>query len=473
MVKKVEEIGLVQAEIDYIHSPFRPEEVRVGDGIKAFLEVDGDWCERRVWNYSPYGVEIVKTKDIQIKKGDPVALKIKVGRDESIYTGLVVNEEYEVQNLKILGIRVFKATETRAVENDRRKSRRWNCPIEYLPTGSAPHPAKYNDLIFFRVSDVSVGGMQILTSMRNKLVAEGSRLEATLSLPMIGSVTAKLKVLNISVRMDPKLQKEIMVLRTAFINPSEDLTRSLSEYLLNFADGVSVKTLQEEGYKISKTTQLLDFSYVKNKAQYEQVLELRKLAYSSVGKIEEDIDSAEMADEYDARARILTVKHQDRIVGSVRLMFHNDYDETDHARYVSYPDSLPSITKVAEASRLCVDPSQRGSDIGYELLNHMFLTSLKSDRRYVLSGAAKKEMKFYEKVGWRKTGITYQNEALGGVEHELMLLDVYDVALGNGIKPKVWNKVYGNLVNFLLDNELVSPTPIQIAKINIYKMIKF
>ena len=48
---------------------------------------------------------------------------------------------------------------------------------------------------------------------------------------------------------------------------------------------------------------------------------MRRLAYVRAKKVREDVKDVDMADDFDARSRILFAKYRGQIVASVRLMF--------------------------------------------------------------------------------------------------------------------------------------------------------
>jgi predicted GNAT family N-acyltransferase len=171
----------------------------------------------------------------------------------------------------------------------------------------------------------------------------------------------------------------------------------------------------------------LEYVYVKADDEYEEVLKLRHLAYSLAGKTAKGATYLDMADRFDKEAVIIAAKWRGEIVGTVRMMLPNTNEVTDHGRYVEYPKNFPPITQVAEGSRLCVAPQFNGRGITYGLATCMVISALVNGRKTYFSGATGTLLDFYQKCGWQLTGVEYQNTALAGLTHELMLLDIWVV----------------------------------------------
>lgn len=465
MVKRID--GLISKESEFIHNPFVPMPVRSGDPISAKVSAgdNGKWTDARVWRYSPFGIELVAS-DFPGQKGSPLDLRLRSGTDETVFNGLVVADTYGEQGVDLVGIRLFARSLTENTEEEKRQGVRWKCSETFLPTGSAANPVRFNDYIFFRVEDISATGMKILTSMRNKFLIRGQRLEATMSIPCVGSVQCNFEIKRID--YSNSSEKEFIVLGVEFLNRDELLLKSLAEYLLQFGENVTVQSLAKDGFPLGEAYRTLDFSYVKTQEEYNAVLALRFRAYTSSGKTKSGATERDMADEFDARARILIVKHAGRVIGSVRVIFHEDADTLSYGRYFDIPpEGLPERSKYAEASRMCIDPEYRGgADIFYHLAEHMVLTTVKSGRQFIVGGATNQLLGKWEACGFKRLGINYTSKDIAGISHELILLDTHRVALGKGIDLKLWNRVFGRLVVYMLDNRIVSPSPFDLIRIN-------
>lgn len=464
--------GVLPKESEILHAPFYAEEIRDGDAVKAKIRFGKTWEDVRVWRYSPFGIEFVISGSGMgnLGKGTSISLRLQLGSDSLEYDGLIVNEIMQDAGRILAGVRTFRPKASPQTIEDRREHKRWTVSSDFMPTGMAPNPVRFNDFIHFRVDNISGGGLRIITSMRNKLVGIGQRLDVTISLPLVGSVQASLIIRHLdTTEIDGK---EFLVLGTQIVGTDAVLKASLAEYLLNFAEGISLVALKEDGFPI-KASRWLDFSYAKSEEEFREVLNLRFESYQKANKLNAGVRPEDMTDEFDARARILIAKHKGRVIGSLRAMFHEEGDKTEHDQYLQFPPNFPKKSQYIEATRVCTDPNFRGSDILYVLLAHLLLTAIKSSRRYIVGCAAGSLIKFYEKCGYQVAkGIPpFRIEALNNVEHRLIYMDTHQVALGKGISTDAWIQLYGDVVDFMLEQELIQPSQTDLIWLNMRKSI--
>jgi predicted GNAT family N-acyltransferase len=469
MVKRFNNV--LSQESQFLHNPFVPAEIRQSDPVQARVSIDKGktWSSERVWRYSPFGVELLDSGK-KLPNGQSLDLELTIGGDTTLFSGVVAGNHFVDQSLDLVGIRLFTRSSSTDYDAERRTGLRWRCSESFLPTGTAANPARFNDFIFFRVEDISISGMRIVTSMRNKLLMKGQRLETTISLPCVGAVQCNFEIKRIDYATYS--DKEFMVLGVEFLRRDNILIKLLAEYLLQFGEGVTGQSLLKDGFLLNNAYRKFDFSYVKTEDEYKQVLELRLEAYKAAGKLKPGVTAQDMADEFDARSRILIVKHSDKIVGSVRVIFHEDSDKLSYGRYFDVPpEGLPPRQEYAEASRMCTDQSYRGADIAFHLIEHMVLTTVQSGRKYILSGATGSLIGLWERCGFKRLGIQYASKDLAGIVHELILMNTHDVALGRGISLGLWNRVFGRMVVYMLENRMVTPTPLDLMRINLYRVI--
>jgi len=471
MVKKLG--SLISKQEEFIHAPFTGEMIREKDAVTAKIKTSKGWLPAKPWRYSPFGIEIINSPDFGLKQGESVSIKINLAGDETDFNGLTVNALYKEDEVVLAGIRTFIPKDNNynpGADVERRTHRRWNCSENFLPTGTAPNPVRYNDFVLFRVEDISAGGMRLITSMRNKFLGIGQRLEANISLPFVGIVQAKIQVRYVHTVM--LNNKEFLVVGTSFLNTDAILMQSLGEYLLNFAKDITAKSLNHEGFNIKAISKWLDFSYVKNETEYKDVLALRYIAYKSANKISSEKTIEDMADELDARSRILIAKYNGKIVGSMRIVFPSKKEDLELQHSINYPEHFPSMNEIVETSRFCTDPEFRGTDIAFELVAQMVLSTVMSGRRYLYTAATDELwLNICKKIGWQLTGIKFQEKFFFGLPHELMLMDTHDVAVGKGVNFKYWNRVYKKLAEYLISKDIITPSSVDKVRINIYKRL--
>lgn len=457
-------------ENDFVHSPFHPASVRREDSISATIEIDNKKTTLGVWSYSPFGVTLVSNQETEyLKKGDNLSLKLRINNHNLEYNGVMVGEITETAHGTLIGIRTFYSTDTSDLESNKRESHRWFCPEENLPTGTAANPLQFNDYIFFRIEDFSAGGMRILTSMRNKKLYKGLRLDSTISLPLIGSIMVTLEIVYIEVR--EVNGKKFIMAGTRFLEKDDTTLSSIAEYLLNFGQDVTIKRLKEEGFKVQEMSKYFDFTYAKTEEDYNEVLKLRFSTYLTAGKLKEGTRVQDMADEHDASSRILMVKFQNELVGTARLTYHETWSTSYYGQYFTSDQFKISARDCVEVTKLCITDTKRGGDVFISILSHLILTSVKSSRRYIIGGATGHLFNFYLEHGFQAANIKYLSTGLNNLQHELIFMDTLKVAKCQTISLKKWYKTFSKVIDFMIEKEILTVSKADFMKINYYKRI--
>lgn len=454
-----------------IHPLLRPEQVRVGDPIRCRVHIStNEIQEVRLWSYCPFGFEIEIDSTDSGSLPNYGVFEIVFGEETYCVEGTQVFSRSSINAGKtLIGIRThYEIRNNNSSLEERRATSRWMCPEHLLPTGTAANPIRYNDYIFFRIVDVSSAGLKIVTSLRNKFVSVGQVLEATLSIPMVGSCALSLKINRCTT--EDVGGKPYLVLGASFTKRDEVVINTISEYLLTFAQDCTVRSLREAGFNLQKSSEKFDFGYVKSQKDYDEVLDLRLEAYGASGKLPSSITRDYMRDEYDTRARILVVKVQGKIVGSARAMFHEKADKTSHERYLSFPKNFPKNEECLEVSRVCVLPDFQGIGLASELAKHLALLTIKSGRKYCYLSAAGDLINFWKQLGYQSTGTSYDHEDFGNLRHELLLNPIEDSILGKNIKAKNWHASYSALYDYCISLGFVAPDAFDEARIILVRL---
>jgi predicted GNAT family N-acyltransferase len=460
-------------DLDLIHPVIRPEEVRSGDPISCRIMDSKTETSIQMWSYCPFGFEFIEKQNTSnIEPGEQKKFEIVIGKTKLNVDGTIVFKKHLNPSETLYGVRInYQGNRSLNQSDEKRSQNRWNCPEHLLPSGTAPNPTRYNDYLFFKVIDISSGGLKLATSLRNKTLIVGQILETTLSIPMIGALHAAIKINRIDV--ETINQKDQLILGVSFIKQDTVVSSTLSEYLLTFAENCSAKSLKDAGFKGFLGSNKFDFSYTKNSKDYEDVLDLRFEAYSEDGKLTPDVDRSFMRDDFDAKSRIITVKMQGKLVATARAIFHEKGDKTSHERYLNYPENFPEIEQSLETSRLCVKPDFQGTGLARELGKHFALLTVKAGRKYVYFSAAGTLIDFWKSMGYKETGGTYVHKQLGNLEHKLIICNVYDAILGRDVSRATWQQSYSHLYDYCVEYGLVEPTTFDEIKIKTYKLISY
>nr|WP_281720562.1 hypothetical protein [Nitrosomonas nitrosa] len=307
-----------------IHNPFLPADIYTGDPVSARLRVDdttGEFNQLPVWKISPLGVELLATQQnfCNWKPGMHVDLILTIGKQHSEFRNVTVSTVTKNHDRTLLGISWPRSKITHYPIVDQRTAKRFICGSDFFPTGIFNNSIRYKDFIYFRIQDISSTGMQLLTSLRNKLIVPGMTFESTCSFPMENQVQISIKIVN--TRIVTSNGKVYLSLGVAHDARKEHVLTTIGQYLLQFGSGASLQELREAGFRVKSSSRAFNFGYAKSEEEYQQVLELRRIAYVHASKVSSDTSAKSMADEFDAKSRILIALYHSRVIGSVRLIF--------------------------------------------------------------------------------------------------------------------------------------------------------
>ena len=244
----------MSSSTDQIHSLITPADIRAGEPVKAYVKVQGSFQETRVWRISPLGVEFLKSPALgEVKVGDSLGIELSIGKEKTTHSGVIVSAVYEDDRRSIVGVRFYQNEEENWIDgSERRSSKRWSCSSEFLPNGVAPNPGKFNDFIFFKLIDVSSNGCRIETSLRNKFLVPGMKLNTTITFPVIGNVNIRLKVKNAA--LIEKSGKDFLSLGCSFSDPSKTFHQILAQDVFQFGSASSIKELKDEVDALKKNS---------------------------------------------------------------------------------------------------------------------------------------------------------------------------------------------------------------------------
>lgn len=457
-----------EENISKVHSLIKPADVRAGEPIKAFIKKNEKSSEAKIWRISPLGVEIIKSDSLShISKNDLIELEIFVGLERTGHLGLIVTDEYNENHIRLIAIRFYQDGVENWQGRDRRATKRWSCSSDFMPNGVCPNPGKFNDFIFFKVIDLSSNGLRFQTSLRNKFLIPGMSLKATVTLPTVGSCLLNLKVQNADI-ID-KSGKEHLSVGCSFQNISKTTLEMIGQYVYQFGPQTSLSDIKESGLQLSQLSKGIEFKYVRTKEEFEQVIELRKIAYGEAGKITSEDN---LTDLYDARSRIIIGLFRGKVVASTRLIFNEIDDQMEHEQFITLDSRVPRKNDICEITRVCTHPEFRGADLLAGLLKYVALTVAQSGRRYILGSATSKLLGMYLKMGFKNLNIKYSHEALNSEEHFIFLCDITEVAVGKGCSPIVWNLLWSDVVKYISENHILSFNSDDNVRIGFYRLFK-
>jgi hypothetical protein len=374
-------------------------------------------------------------------------LDLKVGFQTTSFSGLTVDERIEEGNKHILYIRLITKTKSRVESFERRSSHRWLCSEEFYPTAVAANPTLFNDFIYFKVRDISSEGFKLQTSLRNKFLIPGMRFSCIMTFPMVAELNVDFEIKN--VRVELINGRETLSVGATYDTEAPKLKKTIGQYLMQFSNVSNLEELRESGFDVVSVSDAVNFSFVRSKDEYHQVLKLRHIAYLKANKIPSHLTWEDMADSFDARSRIVIGKFKGRVVVSARLIFSNPDDTMELEQYLQIPPEFPRRDQIVEITRLCTSPDFRKSDLLISFFKFMAVAVAQSKREYVVTGAAPDMWPLYKRLGFTKSEIKYTHAKLGGIEHSVIFGKVQDGLEGRVTDPITWNIVWSDAVTYL------------------------
>jgi predicted GNAT family N-acyltransferase len=456
-----------------LHGPFRACEVRDGERVTAEVCWRSEGVSRvegaRIWRISPLGIELLVGGE-NGSPGSAVELILKLGDQHKEHYRLTVESVRPERHGRILSMAWMPSANASREARERRRVKRWLCGGPFALTGIAPNPLRFHDFIYFRVEELSHGGVQFFSSLRNNLLLPGLRLDAVLTFPGLGASEFRLRLVHTRIVDDAGVQR--LRVGAQWLNPTRTGLGMAAQYLHQFGPRVTPSELGAAGLPIRSASLAVSFSDVRNEEDYRQVLALRKRAYQTAGKLGVAAQDVDTADSFDDRARIIIARHQGEVVGSMRLMFHQAADPTEHEQYFPWPSDFPPREQCIEVTRVCTHPAFRGSDLLYALFRHGLFVAASSGRRYVLGSSTSKLLKVYRRLGFQLTDLRYRHEALGGEEHRLFIGDLHGALKGKAVNPVLWNSLYADVWDYVEHRHLPELRAFDACRLRMYRLLE-
>jgi predicted GNAT family N-acyltransferase len=428
-----------------VHGRIRPADVRPGDPILARARPsearNAADVDLQVWRISPLGVELVRSPALgAVGAGTRLDLTVQIGRDLVEFRGVPVVAEREERGRALLCARWADAEDWRGDRERRRIGARWRTAVEYRASGIAQGAVGHGDWVHFRIVEISRHGMQLHTSLRNKYLVPGTTLRAACSFPTQPQVDLELEV--VQARVVAEEGKEVLCLGVRWEADGRRAAEAVGQYVLQFAPGASPRRLRADGFRVKSAFRVFDVGSVRDEEDYREVLALRRAAYVAAGKASGETTDADMGDALDARSRIVTVRWNGKLVGSIRVTFpRTEADRLRHEDYCALPASLPPRPEVVEMSKACTDPEFRGADLFYAIVKQAALVVIQARRRWILMSCTDDLHPLYRKLGLRDLDAQYVHPTMGA-RHHVMLGDAVSMIAG-GMNPIVWNAGMG------------------------------
>lgn len=453
-----------------IHETVFPADVRAQERIVARIRkrVENSSFESiRIWKISPLGIELVQSENSKFDRGDKVDLEITIGGQRTHFEGLIVDLVRENEDIALIGIRLSNRGRDLESASEKRRSIRWICSDDFFPTCVSPTPGRFNEYIYFQIRDISKEGFLLICSLRNKYLIPGMQLNLIASFPMVGDLSLPVCVVRVGITSERG--KDYLVVGTQFVSLSKGAKNIIGQYLLQFTDAETLDDLRSADFFPKSVAKATDFYFLKSESDYEEVLDLRLVAHKAGNTVSSEVKVLEMGDIFDTNSRIIVGKHKGKIIASARVRFNVLEEPMEHEQYFDWPDYLPRRDQIFEVTRVCTHLNFRRNDLLAALLQFICATCIQPQRPWALFSSTDDLLSFYTKAGLKQTGISYSHPMYLGTQN-VLLTNTFDLLLGKTSDPMYWNALWRNVYSYLVDSGVITPEPMDRARIRAYKL---
>jgi hypothetical protein len=285
---------------------------------------------------------------------------------------------------------------------------------------------------------------------------------------MVSNVRLVAEIKN--VQLVTEAGKDFLAVGVSIEDLSPRARQSLGQYLIQFGHGVSLDLLRSQGLVPKAIGQAVEFTFARTMEEYQQVLELRHIAYSRAEKIPRSFLPRDMGEIYDARSRIVIGKYKGQVVASAGLVFNEYHDRMEIEESVQWPTHLPRREEMVEVIRNCTHPDFRGSDLLMAMFRFIAITTLQAGRKYVVIGCTPDLIKLYMRVGMELVNLDYKHAKLNGAPHTVMIGDIPKALTGGTTDPVYWNAVWADCAQYLGDSRILSAGPLSRTRMGLYRL---
>ncbi len=419
------------------------------DGVKVHIAKDNSIYPGAVQDLSPTGAAVIIKGDEDLKLGDEMDVIFYRGEYEFSYRAKIISEsEYQNPRHEGFGRRlgiVPVDSETFKIKSVPVMPRKQRYQVNQFlpPTITATHPLIFNEVMYFRVSELGANGLTAHTSLRNVGLSKGMSLQLFLKLPTSPSeIPVSMEITNIK-QVDDHFRVGFK-LREASMLFNEDV----SQYILATVPGASPASLRAQGFGVLRTGPSISVSYSGGAKDVEEITNLRHTSYSAGNALLKQTPIDDFWDVYDLYSRQLVIRSDGRIIGACRVIFPNNTASRIEAvnKYKFPIEAELSGISFIEVSRLCVHPEYQKTDLYYKLLEFCLRIARDTENRYMLAILLPDRVALFEKLGFKVIGTPIDYP-----EHRVtlfpMLLDCHLYASDTAIEKAIEQRQQSILKN--------------------------
>ncbi len=429
--------------------------------IKTFIKSNyhADWQAVKLWDFSSLGFgiliapEMVKHIDA-INVGQALQVQIKTADKQDVQVWCEVKNISSRKDGFKIGLRRQDLNDPRPMSPERREHPRLPMGAQLSLHARFKHPLLLGNWCNLQVADINPHmGFSFLSKDPSTFVFVGMEFELYFEIANFRNLAYTGRISWVSAFRENEVK-----FGSQCLNINYHLHNGICDLLL-FSQQWTPAQLRACGFRAKLVKEHLRFRTVKSNEDYAQVLHLRRNAYVQAGKKNESTTAEEMASSLDGKSRILMAWHRDELVGSMTFAFPTTEDTLLDSQKgfegQKYPVALPPKSNLIEVSRLCIHRDYRGTDLLTGIFEHGLKYFLLSDRHWLLTSAVNELLPLYEKIGFYKLGASYKHPALNNLEHHLIICHRSAFLTGKGISVFTWNALFGDLMQYLVQRNLL------------------
>jgi predicted GNAT family N-acyltransferase len=334
------------------------------------------------------------------------------------------------------------------------------------------HPFLFEKHVEGKVVQVHNNGMRVSVQRQHSTLLPQTYLpKVNVQIPGVGDVDISAEVSDIQWSA---VYPNHVFLDLKFLSTKRLVLEMFGELLVLHGQAVDktvnlMKLMKDAGLYPKNIKKHMQYVYLSTKEEFQEVLQLRKLAYGSKGKVPVDVPVESMRDVYDDQSVIILCKHHHRVVGSIRVTYcKQPQDRFELEESITLPKEFQNRYDQAEISRMCIHPEYQRTDLVVGLMERAFMHSLRSNRKNIITSCDLKMIRFYKILGFAQTGIQFELKTLHGVPHRFIYLKTRKGMTGLGIHPAAYYQVLARFFRYNLDNKFTWMNPGILARFWIY-----
>lgn len=332
--------------------------------------------------------------------------------------------------------------------------------------GYVYRPLIFNERTAIKVNEISKSRLKFTIFENDIIIFPDMDLEIRFAVQTTAGSTLKIKVLKINALEGGQVEVFAII---------EKLNSKLEADIVNFflqSLESTPQQLKQAGFSIKKVSNNFRFKFVKTHEEYLEVLKLRFLAYKDAGKVLDTQTLADMATPFDEKSRIIVGYHGEKLVASSMIFFPTENSKFESEAYVEggYSFPMPNRNSMVEIARLCTLPEYRGSDLLKRIFEHTYKLIITAGRRHIVTSCDDTLWLLYKRMGFRKTGQTYNHKKLNNKLHYILMGDSHVGLHSRLINFFVWAYLYGEMTDYMLRKKTVSTDIVTKLKVVILKI---